>query len=576
MFIKFFAILLFMGAASALPVTVPQEGSEMMLDTSFQFHKQDSATEAGTDGSDVEAHNTIDDTNYATSDIESATTITVNHDEAVAAAEAARLIEYKLAKSNAGTTPTPTAEAAADQEKINLIRWQIGLIVLVSLVAAMAAGHVMSWLHNTYPLKGSYEPDDLHTTESGHSADKKVVLLSDQPSINQPLAPPPSYADCVAETEDKSETLIKAQGDDKGKVDEKDKLLQTIKTEWIIRSVVPYWFLPAAVVFLVIGTVFVLPEINTLVTPYTEKMSKLLALYLVIDLAALRWLLGIMNWGVLRWKNFSQHEIERLAGPFPEIPTKEWMNRGGGALYQMDSYARKIPHVLHWAGLAWFVVNASDTPWGRFQFSVMGATADIILLWTFCRTTAFVPNMLVWLASCRTNDGFARRMNLVYCKCSSVIGMGVTVPLSAWLLSRAFGEQHHAAFLFIVTLPCAYGDCLAEIIGVNGRLRFDVCGLGERNNKSIEGMLAMFLGSVLPCLPYREAVGGWPYLLIVGVFATIAETWTPRGFDNVSIPLASALGACIACYCVQWTQGGQLDSSVDGISAQVLHNTTFG
>ena len=33
MFIKFFAILLFMGAASALPVTVPQEGSEMMLDT---------------------------------------------------------------------------------------------------------------------------------------------------------------------------------------------------------------------------------------------------------------------------------------------------------------------------------------------------------------------------------------------------------------------------------------------------------------------------------------------------------------------------------------------------------------
>ena len=52
-------------------------------------------------------------------------------------------------------------------------------------------------------------------------------------------------------------------------------------------------------------------DLRTKVTPYTEKMSKLLALYLVIDLAALRWLLGIMNWGVLRWKNFSQHEIER-------------------------------------------------------------------------------------------------------------------------------------------------------------------------------------------------------------------------------------------------------------------------
>merc|ERR1711977_490349 len=108
---------------------------------------------------------------------------------------------------------------------------------------------------------------------------------------------------------------------------------------------------------------------------------------------------------------------------------------------------------------------------------------------------------------------------------SSITGMGVTVPLSAYCLSALYGEHLHDKFLLICTLPCAYGDCLAEIVGVNGRLRFNVCGIGEKNNKSVEGMLAMFLGSVLPCLPYADAVGGWPYLCIVGVTATIAETW---------------------------------------------------
>merc|ERR1712196_613830 len=187
--------------------------------------------------------------------------------------------------------------------------------------------------------------------------------------------------------------------------------------------------------------------------------------------------------------------------------------------------------------------------------TVMGATSDIVQMWLFSRVTNFYANMLVWLPSIRTADGFARRMNNLYCKCSSVVGMGVTVPISAWLLSAEFGTQHHTAFVFLITLPCAYGDCLAEIIGVNGRLRFDVSGLGEKNNKSLEGMLAMFAGSVLPSLPYAHAVGGWPYLLIVGFFATIAETWTPRGFDNITIPVFSALGVLVSCVIHRSTTG---------------------
>jgi len=439
--------------------------------------------------------------------------------------------------------------------KKDSLRWQIVVITMVSVVAAMAAGQLMTWIHHRFPLKAFY---DVQKAQE----DKSAMLLSDdQPSTQQP--PPYSEEDAAAKQLD-------TDAHSKDTMENKDlkkgggmKLLRTVETEWIVHGFVPYWFLPALVVFLVIGIVFILPEINDDVTPYTKKMSTWLAIYLLVDLLALRWLLGAMNWALLRWKGFSQDEIDRLAGPCPVIPTGEWLKRGGQWLYQCDSYSRKIPHVLHWAGLAQFTVLAADSPWARFQFSVMGATADIILLWAFSRTTAFIPNMLVWLASIRTNDGFARRMNLVYCKCSSVMGMGVTVPVSSWLLSEVFGGEHHSAFMFIVTLPCAYGDCLAEIVGVNGRLRFDVSGLGERNNKSVEGMVAMFLGSVLPCLPYADAVGGWPYLLIVGVLATIAETWTPRGFDNVSIPLASAVGVLVAVYLSRWAKGSEGVPPVD-------------
>jgi len=146
----------------------------------------------------------------------------------------------------------------------------------------------------------------------------------------------------------------------------------------------------------------------------------------------------------------------------------------------------------------------------------------------------------------RTGDGYARRMNDLYCTISSVIGMGIVVPVCSSLISDAYGASA-GAFLEIITIPCAYGDCLAEIVGVNGVVRFPVYGIGEVNNKCLEGMIAMFLGSVIPALPYAWAVGGWSYLCIVGVLATLAETWSPRGTDNVFIPAMSALGVWIAC-----------------------------
>ena len=99
-------------------------------------------------------------------------------------------------------------------------------------------------------------------------------------------------------------------------------------------------------------------------------MWALLGMYLFVDMVALRFLLGLVKYYVLRYKEFSLEEIARLAGPYAIIPHAAWTECGGQLMYQVDSYSRKLPHVLHWAGLAHITIAAAATPWARFQFQV--------------------------------------------------------------------------------------------------------------------------------------------------------------------------------------------------------------
>jgi len=286
------------------------------------------------------------------------------------------------------------------------------------------------------------------------------------------------------------------------------------------------------------------------------------SIYITFDFG-LKLFLSLLKWRMLLLLGFTQEEVALVAGPTVLMPTQQFLSRGGDWLYRIDSYGRKLPHVLHWAGLAQVITLCTSTTWQRFQFSVMGATTAIIIELLTYNTHNFYINMWIWLSVSRTGDGYARRMNDLYCSMSSVTGMGCVVPLCASMLANTYGAGSTVkALLNIITIPCAYGDCLAEIVGVNGCLRFKVYGIGEVNNKSVEGMIAMFLGSVLPSLQFAPAVGGWEYLCIVGVMATIAETWSPRGTDNVFIPLFSAIGVWLAC------QISGVNAHWDGVTAQ--------
>jgi hypothetical protein len=345
---------------------------------------------------------------------------------------------------------------------------------------------------------------------------------------------------------DSSEMSVSEQNSEQ-KPEKQDWLFQVVSSG-MLTSWLPLYVPPAVVCVVWLFVVFLFPLTEWhggSVTAFTAQMALYFAAYIGLDFL-LRFALSLCTYQVLLRQGFTSEEIESMAGPELVIPVEKFLKMGGGWLYQVNSYGRKIPHVLHWAGLAAWVKHATHTPWQAFQFTVMGATTATLVELCCLKCTDPRLNVLVWLSVVRTGDGYARRMNKIYTNMSSSIGMGCSVPLCAYLLSQWCGGEAFTAFFQICTLPCAYGDCMAEIVGVWGKLRFKVYGLGEVNNKSVEGMAAMFLGSFIPCLPFADAVGGWPGLLWVAGLATIAETWSPRGCDNIFIPVFSAIGAFIA------------------------------
>ncbi|MCW4051168.1 MAG: hypothetical protein NWE89_15705 [Candidatus Bathyarchaeota archaeon] len=94
--------------------------------------------------------------------------------------------------------------------------------------------------------------------------------------------------------------------------------------------------------------------------------------------------------------------------------------------------------------------------------------------------------------------------------------------------------------------PMAYGDSSAAIIGSRyGKHRFRVF-----EEKSVEGCAGMFLGSLVSLVAgmlYFSSIYGFSFnaqlvpILAVSAVVTVAEAVTPRGLDNVTVPLLGAV-----------------------------------
>jgi dolichol kinase len=109
-------------------------------------------------------------------------------------------------------------------------------------------------------------------------------------------------------------------------------------------------------------------------------------------------------------------------------------------------------------------------------------------------------------------------------------------------LALLFGDKPYvvAAGVF----PMAFGDSLAALVGRRfGRHRFTVT-----SGKSLEGSFAMFaatFASLTLGLAYFSAIYGLNFNPLIpaatAAVTTIAEAMSPRGLDNIAVPLTGAL-----------------------------------
>lgn len=95
-------------------------------------------------------------------------------------------------------------------------------------------------------------------------------------------------------------------------------------------------------------------------------------------------------------------------------------------------------------------------------------------------------------------------------------------------------------------LPMAYGDSLASVVGQRyGKRRYKLV-----EEKTLEGSAAMFLGSFISLtisLAFFSTSCSFPVLekifpaLAAAVAATLVESFSPVGFDNLTVPASSVL-----------------------------------
>jgi phytol kinase len=115
--------------------------------------------------------------------------------------------------------------------------------------------------------------------------------------------------------------------------------------------------------------------------------------------------------------------------------------------------------------------------------------------------------------------------------------------VSIGLLTALFwpiGQPQYAALGILVM---TWGDGLAALVGQNfGRHPYKVLG----NQKSWEGSLTMAIASFIVCLLILGFTAGftgtvWGIAAVVAIFATLLETLSFYGLDNLVVPVGSAL-----------------------------------
>ena len=120
----------------------------------------------------------------------------------------------------------------------------------------------------------------------------------------------------------------------------------------------------------------------------------------------------------------------------------------------------------------------------------------------------------------------------------------VFYAISYTLLAFFFASKPYVVAAGI--LPMAYGDSAASLVGEKfAKRKFSLLA-----KKSLEGSAAMFFGSFLSLtigLAFFSVMYSYPAFamisrgVVVVIVATLVESVSPKGFDNITVPILGAL-----------------------------------
>ncbi len=122
-------------------------------------------------------------------------------------------------------------------------------------------------------------------------------------------------------------------------------------------------------------------------------------------------------------------------------------------------------------------------------------------------------------------------------------GLGLVYYAIAWT-TLAYVFFDYKEVIAIGILAMSYGDGFASIIGLKfGEHKYKILG----DIKSIEGSIAMFIFTFLLIvfglfyynIDLNLVLFG--YIILIALFSTIIEGFTPKGIDNLSVPFLTSI-----------------------------------
>ena len=149
------------------------------------------------------------------------------------------------------------------------------------------------------------------------------------------------------------------------------------------------------------------------------------------------------------------------------------------------------------------------------------------------------PIMFIFINTVFVYGGFGRYLGMGDRKRDNGL---IYFPITLLILTLSYYKGiMRECDVILGVLAMGYGDGLAALIGSRiGKHKYIAFGA----NKSYEGSFVMFFTTLVIALLLDYSI---PVSLIVAVVATILESITPLGLDNLTVPIMTALIGVISC-----------------------------